>query len=263
MKNNKLLIGAFLSLIALILVEYLIYVNYSTISKDIVNISFVVSGDNLDYWENLQAGAQTAALDNDCMVTFTNSPIENGIDGEIEAVKRQLMEGADFVVVSSCDTETFEEYIEDNNLRGKVDVLEDVDYDLLEKDFGDYIVSKNQKNAVIISDYDCTSLMNNLKDNGIKAYQLQFEQADFENRGNNENIYCIDSRPEAVYYLDKGEITALAYRDDFSIGYITVKHILTGKTFGSIAKNVPLYYIVDKDLMYSEKIEKVLFPFVK
>ena len=53
-------------------IELYIYLNFSKFHKDEIDISFVVTGDNLDQWENMKEGAQTAALDKDCSVDFIN-----------------------------------------------------------------------------------------------------------------------------------------------------------------------------------------------
>ena len=144
MKKNKLLIGFFISLILLILVEYFIYMNYGTLSRKITNVSFVVTGDNLDDWENLKAGAEAATLDSDCVVTFINCPLETGVDGEEETIKRQLKEGADYVVVASGFKEELEEYIADNNMSKQVSLLSE-EKDSLEIDFANYIISQYEK----------------------------------------------------------------------------------------------------------------------
>ncbi|MCR5581564.1 MAG: hypothetical protein K6F66_08230, partial [Pseudobutyrivibrio sp.] len=73
-------------------------------------------------------------------------------------------------------------------------------------------------------------------------------------------VYCVDDRQEAVYYLDSGVTQALALKDDYSLGFIAVKAILREDVN---LEDIPLYYIVTKEDIYSERYEKVLFPFAK
>ncbi len=265
MRKNKLLIGFFLSLAVLIAFEFYIYLNYSTISKDITHISFVMTGDNLDLWENMQSGAETAALDMDCDVNFVNCSMASGVDGEIEAIKRQLKEGADYVVCASSFEDQLQDFLSENSLGDKVSLIEAVEDNSLGQDFADYIVEKGSKNVLILSGKENETLLASLDKAGVSYRTMAFDGYDFENNVLSESldVYCIDNRPEAVYYLDKEMISALAYRDDFSLGYITVKHLLTEKSLNRIARGATLYYIVDKDSMYSEKMEKILFPFAK
>ncbi|QFJ55746.1 hypothetical protein [Pseudobutyrivibrio xylanivorans] len=265
MRKNKILIAFFLSLLVLIGIEFFIYVNYSTITKDVTNISFVVSGDNMDLWENLRTGAETAALDNDCEILFVTSSVEAGAEGEIEAIKRQLKDGADYVVVSSNYHSEVEDYISEMGLEDKVSFLSTGDDDAMNKELVSYILKNSSNSVLLLCNQQDEQLGTLLKDSNIYFKTMSFEDYSFEEdiTFKNFDIYAIDNRSEAVYYLDKGMVKALAYRDDYSLGYITVKQVLTGKSFSSIAKQVPLYYVVDKESMYTEKFQKILFPFAK
>jgi ribose transport system substrate-binding protein len=75
-------------------------------------------------------------------------------------------------------------------------------------------------------------------------------------------VYSIDNSNEAVYYLDSNAINAIAFKDDYTMGYKAVKEILSSGTKVEDTDD-KLYYIVNKDLIHTEKMEKVLFPFVK
>ena len=75
-------------------------------------------------------------------------------------------------------------------------------------------------------------------------------------------IYGVVDRQAAVYYLDCGSIQALACKDDYTMGYLAVKAVLNNGDKVS-DEGVPLYYIINKEQIYSEEYEKILFPFVK
>ena len=47
------------------------------------------------------------------------------------------------------------------------------------------------------------------------------------------------------------------------MGFLGVLQITDKKEYGNMASNAPLYYIADRENMYSDELEKVLFPFVK
>jgi ribose transport system substrate-binding protein len=76
-------------------------------------------------------------------------------------------------------------------------------------------------------------------------------------------VFSVDNSQEAVYYLDSQGINAIAFKDDYSMGFLAVLQITDKKEYGNMASNAPLYYIADRENMYSDELEKVLFPFVK
>lgn len=85
-----------------------------------------------------------------------------------------------------------------------------------------------------------------------------------DNLNKDIKIYAIANSDKAVYYLDSGKIKTLLYENDFSIGYIGVGAIMNRDRYehDKIAGMID-YEIVNEDNMYSEKFEKLLFPFVK
>ena len=103
MRNKKIIIGFIIAILCLLLVETFIYLTYSNTQKDETKIAFVVTGDNLDEWESMKAGAETAALDMDVSVDFVNVPVDLGSEGEQEAVMRAISDGAEYVVVATGD----------------------------------------------------------------------------------------------------------------------------------------------------------------
>ncbi|MCR4567276.1 MAG: substrate-binding domain-containing protein [Pseudobutyrivibrio sp.] len=314
MRKNKLLIGFFLALLGLIIVEYYIYTNYSKLTRETIKISFVVSDDNLDRWDNMQYGAEAAASDNDCIVTFVNSPRDAGPEGELDVISRQFSEGADYVAVASGYYGKVRELVKAKSFASSVifvktgNVKSDhnnlmVDEYSLGRDLAQHIIdAKESYNLLLLGGSESANA--NLAIDGLKdaldksdieyelalskdsaelvnnVYQLRYalrydgvvalDSATIDMIASKKDylldaisVYAIDNRQESVYYLDSSLVDALAYEDDYSLGYITVEHFLDGKSLTRIAKGVPLYYIVDKESMYSEQMEKVLFPFVK
>jgi len=314
MKNKKLLIGFFFALFGLILVEYYIYINYSRLSRETTEISFVVSGDNLDQWDNMISGAEAAASDIDCVINYVNSPTDAGAEGEIDMINRQFSEGADFLIINSGFYQQVYDYVRDNHMLGKVSFVKNgdakndshniqADEINLGKDLARYILDEDVSHKLLFlaseesanaSDaieglqeafedteikYDvqiCSNSSELVKSIYDLKYSLRYDgvvaldSATIDLLVSKKNyisediaIYAIDNRQESVYYLDSSALRALAYEDDYALGYITVKHFLEGKSLSRIARGVPLYYVVDRKTMYSEQLEKVLFPFVK
>ena len=313
MRNKKLFKGFVVAVILLLSVETYIYFKSSNPEKKETRIAFVVTGDNLDNWENMKAGAETAAMDENCFVDFIYSPLEYGASGELENIERQILEGADYVVVATSDFQVMRDNLKLKNLTGKVIFVKNGIYQSDKKsiipddyqlgvDFGTYILetSKATKLLMVTTLEDVnnltvmTGIQEVLKDSPIKVeYRLMsatsgtlnqsmynlgqseffdgfitIDNATLEAAAKAQNklknpveIYSVDNSRQAVYYLDSNVINALAFKDDYSMGYLVVKEILSGKR--PVEAEDGLYYISDKETIHSDKMEKVLFPFVK
>lgn len=72
-------------------------------------------------------------------------------------------------------------------------------------------------------------------------------------------VYGVGNSDQAVNALDNGICKALAYQDEFSMGYLGVLALLDKKT----ETKSPQYQIVTRETMYLSENEKMLFPFVK
>ncbi|SFN40155.1 ribose transport system substrate-binding protein [Pseudobutyrivibrio sp. UC1225] len=315
MRNKKLITGFIVAVILLLAVESYIYINNSRQQRHQTKITFVVTGDNLDNYENMIAGAETAAMDEDCFVDFINSPTEYGVDGEIDLIERQLTEGTDYIVTVSSDYEAMKEYVKKANISGKVLFVKNGSYGDLKNsimvddrelagNFVDYILENSKASKLLLvstrEDVNTDTLREEiesaLSDSNIKLeYRLLsatsgtinqsmynlgqsgffdgFITLDFETLEaaakaqsklkNKVEVYSIDNSKEAVYYLDSNLINALAFKDDYSMGFLAVKEALTGNLRNKIEADEKLYYISDKETIHSDKLEKVLFPFVK
>jgi len=313
MKINKIIIGFSLALILLIAVEYLVYRYYGNNNEEETQISFVVTGSNLDAYENMQAGAKTASLDKTYIINFVNSPVDGGAQGEIDLINKQFVDGADYVVVVSAFYDEVNAYVKNNSLSSKVMFLKNAsaktstnclpeDYHAMADDLTDHIdaqdiqvliaySSKNINTNEILAflesnfddmeiDYDEIYLSENEEDNirimenekdslkyssiialDAAAVNASVKASSIDSR--TVPIYGLDNSPQSVYYLDSGLLAAIVYTDDYSMGYMATSHIITGKSIGRLKKGVPLYYYIDRQSMYDDKFERVLFPFAK
>ncbi|MCR4830142.1 MAG: substrate-binding domain-containing protein [Pseudobutyrivibrio sp.] len=314
MRNKRLFVGFSLALLLLISIETYIYINNSEQKKEDVKLSFVLTGDNLDKWENLVAGAETAAIDEDCIVDFINSPVEYGFEGEVENIERQLDEGADYVMVASSDYQAMKEYVKATDYADKIVFVKNGLYKAdktsiltndyqLGCDFGNYIIDNCQakklimvstkedintveireaieetlKNSSINVEYRLMSAtsgtlnqsMYNLGQSGLYNGFITLDNETMEAAAKAQSklkakvlVYSVDNSREAVYYLDSNDINAVAFEDDYSLGYLAVCEALDKKV-STVYDVGALYYITDKDSIHSEQMEKVLFPFVK
>lgn len=313
MRNKKLFVCSVVAVVLLLVVESYIYLNVNSSKKKDVKISFVVTGDNLDKWENMRAGAETAAMDNDCIVDFVNCPVEYGVDGEIDTISRQLSDGADYVMVASSDYESVKEFVNTNHLSSRVLFVKNgnpTDYKnavipddySLGIDFANYIKENStvSKLAMVSTTEDVNTLAmmqginEALKDMDIKIeyrhlssktgtinqsmynlgqsglfdgfITLDFNTLEAAAKAQDKlkkpvHVYSIDSSKESVYYLDSNVIDALAFKDDYSIGFLAVEEAIGEADFSKLKSSNQMYYISDRNTIHSEKMEKVLFRF--
>ena len=315
MKNKKLFIVAVLAVILLLAVESYIYFNFSKFQKPPIHISFILTGDNLDNWDSMMAGAEDAAEDENCVVDFINCPVEYGVSGEIDSLNGALADGADIILISSIDYNAMKAYVDENDLGDKVfyvkngiygdsknSVMTD-DYEL-GIEFAKYITDNvNAKRLVLVTqteDVNTLSQVNgimetltgmgievdyrklsknetklnqsmyNLGQSGLYNGYITLDLAtltaacEAKSKLNKDlSIFSISSNIEAVYYMDAGIVNGLLFKDDYSMGYLAVKKALKSDLITADGFDTKLYYILDKNMIHTEEMEKILFPFVK
>ena len=86
------------------------------------------------------------------------------------------------------------------------------------------------------------------------------------NLNKNIKIYGAGNSDQVVHELDSGHCVALAYQDEFSMGYLGVINLLEQmglKRDNKETENQVEYRIVTRDSLYLPENEKLLFPFVK
>ncbi len=83
-----------------------------------------------------------------------------------------------------------------------------------------------------------------------------------QNLNKDIRIYGIGNSDKVVHYLDEGLVKAIAYPNDFSAGYLSMNIILQKKRQDK-GTSIVEYKIVDREKMYTQEYEKVIFPFVK
>jgi ribose transport system substrate-binding protein len=117
------------------------------------------------------------------------------------------------------------------------------------------VIKKSLYNIEILGNYDGIITLDYYTMEGAASGKLRINR--------DIKVFSVDNSQEAVYYLDSQGINALAFKDDYSMGFLAVLQITDKKEYGNMASNAPLYYIADRENMYSDELEKVLFPFVK
>ena len=84
-----------------------------------------------------------------------------------------------------------------------------------------------------------------------------------ENLNKQSKVYAVSTSNKAVYNLYDGEIKALEYTDEFSMGYLAAMYALDGRSAEKkYSKEIPEYRLVRKENMYDEDNQALLFPFV-
>jgi len=82
-----------------------------------------------------------------------------------------------------------------------------------------------------------------------------------DNLNRKTKVYAISTSNKSVYYLDQMKIKALEYQDEFSIGYIGARKVLTKSKTNDLGDIE--YRIVSKDNMYEKDNQTFLFPIVQ
>ncbi len=76
-------------------------------------------------------------------------------------------------------------------------------------------------------------------------------------------IYGIANSEKAVYYLDNEKIISMIYQNEFQMGYLGVKQILDYDERDKHKPDDVKFVMIDKNNMYLDENQKLLFPFVK
>ena len=83
------------------------------------------------------------------------------------------------------------------------------------------------------------------------------------NLNQHSKVYSVSTSNKAVYNLYDKEIRALAYPDEYSMGYLAAMYALDKKNAGRKYTGEEIdYRIVRKENMYDEDNQTLLFPFV-
>lgn len=83
--------------------------------------------------------------------------------------------------------------------------------------------------------------------------------------GNSFNIYGAGCSEKAVYYLDKGTIEVLVVPNEFNMGYLSIQSLAKQLNFHeTTAQSVTVdTLVIDKNNLYDEDNQKILFPIVQ
>lgn len=77
-------------------------------------------------------------------------------------------------------------------------------------------------------------------------------------------LYGIGRTEKLVYYLDKGIVDALLVTDDFVMGYTALQSLYRQLRYYAEIENETIPYIlVDRENLYTEENERILFPAVQ
>ena len=93
-----------------------------------------------------------------------------------------------------------------------------------------------------------------------KAGELLLEEAE---KGN-KKLYVIGRTEKLVYYLDKGLIDTMMVTDEFVMGYTALESLFSQvRYYGEIENKTVSYILINKQNLYSEDNERIVFPWVQ
>ena len=83
------------------------------------------------------------------------------------------------------------------------------------------------------------------------------------NLNQQSKIYCVSTSNKAVYSLNKGDIKAIDYSDEFSMGYLAAMYAIDESYAKKKYSDTTVdHRIVRKENMYDKENQRLLFPFV-
>ncbi len=112
-RPRRILIPA-LILIALLILEIVYYRYFLSRKEPIRQISLIVYGSDASRFENLKQGAEQAAADLNAEVTLITMSSENDAMEQVTLIRREIMNGADALLIAACDSEAVGEYLKND-----------------------------------------------------------------------------------------------------------------------------------------------------
>jgi ribose transport system substrate-binding protein len=145
-------------------------------------------------------------------------------------------------------------------LEGFNDALsdDDVAYEIAWIVTEDEIYDKGLKSVIDDYDVDCiVAFDNEATEQAIDAYDT-FDDPEIM-------LYGEGCSEKVVYYLDKGTVKALVVPNEFEMGYECMSAIAAQLNYGTVAteRHIVDFIVVDRDNMYDEENQKLLFPNVQ
>lgn len=278
-ESKKWIILFFIAVGILLLIEASIYMSYGSKKKEPYKIAFLVDSEDSKAYENMKFGAENGAMDSNCIIDFVDSSKESKIDADeiinVEKDRVQFSKGELKVDNEGMTADLATHILNDIECK-KILIVSSGNqekYSEIVSLFCDYFSEAGREieyRPLSLDEKKLRQSMYNLEQSGLFdcfiALDSKSIEAACEAKADLKNmvyIYGVDNSSEAVYYLDSGGLQALAYRDEYSMGYIAVRQLLKDKEINKEVKERSFYYIADRQTMYSADLEKVLFPFVK
>lgn len=121
MKKNRVLLGAGIFIIVVLLMLSIYYTNYDKEPKESTAISLIVYGNDSERWEKLRSGAEQAADQYSAEINLVTMPNETDINEQKKLLQREIDNGADALMIAVCDSKEMKAYIEE--LSGSIPIL--------------------------------------------------------------------------------------------------------------------------------------------
>jgi len=138
MNNMRWGIKRILLIFLLIMIGEVIYYTQAGAKEEAVKqVSLIVYGSDATRWERLKQGAELASKDYNAEISLVTMSTENDAMEQISLINREIENGADALMIASCDSDKIDSYLKDKKIdlpyiyvdSGNDDVKETVDAD--------------------------------------------------------------------------------------------------------------------------------------
>lgn len=112
MKNMKWGISRLLVVFLVVILGEIIYYNqFDSKEEAVKQVSLIVYGSDATKWERLKEGAELASKDYNAEISLITMSTENDAMEQISLINREIENGADALMIASCDSEKIDDYL--------------------------------------------------------------------------------------------------------------------------------------------------------
>lgn len=117
MKNMKWGISRLLVVFLIVILGEIIYYNqFDSKEEAVKQVSLIVYGSDATKWERLKEGAELASKDYNAEISLITMSTENDAMEQISLINREIENGADALMIASCDSEKIDDYLKERKI---------------------------------------------------------------------------------------------------------------------------------------------------
>lgn len=117
LRNKKVLPFVVILLVIILVTAIFRMVSRTPSDKSRKHISMIVFGDDQDRWENMREGAGLVCENNDADLALITMMSENDTAEQEEIIQREIENGADALLIASCNSKEISDFIKRSNVR--------------------------------------------------------------------------------------------------------------------------------------------------